>query len=122
MFDLSKLQKTEMCYLLSAKMPYAFYYDCNNDEIDTLSFGQQYDNYKLGIDYEIMIYKNSIMHLFFNGKDRVYFINNKGAIKMFIEVNDTQEFYIRYRVLKELKPLSESKIKEFIEYIKEYEE
>lgn len=122
MFDLSKLQNNEMCYLLTAKMPCAFYYNCNNGEIDTWSFGKQYDNYKLGVDYEIMIRKNSIMHLFFNGKDRVYFMNSKGAIKMYIEVNDTQEFYIRYSGLKELKPLSELKIKEFIEYIKEFEE
>lgn len=122
MFDLSKLQKTEMCYLLSTKMPCTFYYNCNNGEIDTWSFGKQYDNYKIGIDYEIMIHKNSIIHLFFNGKDRVYFINNKGAIKMYVEVNDTKEFYIRYRSLKELKPLPQLKIKEFIEYIKEFEE
>lgn len=122
MFDLSKLQKTEMCYLLSAKMPYAFYYNCNDGEIDTFSFGQQYGDYKLGVDYTILIRKNSIMHLFFNGDDRVYFMDNKGGIRMYIEVNDTKEFYIKYRSLKELKPLSELKIKEFIEYIKEFEE
>ena len=111
-----------MCYLQSVKVPYAYYYNCNDGEIDTDSFGQQYDNYKLGQDYLILIRKNSIMHLFFNGTDRVYFLNGVGDIRMYIEVNDTLEFYKKIYNWEKVKILSSQKIEKFMEYIKEFEE
>lgn len=104
------INRGDFYYLGSIKAPQTYYYHEFDDIVDTHK-----DD-----DGVCIISMNTLLHCFYDGDNKVYFLDSKGNIRMWDRCLTTHEFYMDFNSVLKGKSLKEPTIKKFIKKIKEW--
>lgn len=103
-------QKGKFGYLCSIKSPQTYYYHEWDDVIDN----------DKGDEGRCIIKLNMLLHCFYDGDNKVYFLDSNGNVRMQSIYYSVEEFYGDYCFTPKGKRLNEPTIKKFVKNIKEW--